>query len=187
MKIIARLSSVLALCAFLSVSCSQAPKDPMELTLRAEIEHLTEAGAKVLLNSFELVDSTSLGEEIDYRIKVFNIKLDQDRKFREQYKKEGRPVNEAKKVEAIANDERVIAGLEAMKIAMADSLGTIVFRDYRFSGKAVSSENETVFEDYYAAISPEGEVLALEPSQKGLHKSLGRVIPGYTELIKGVE
>ena len=171
------------------VACGGAPKasDPVQDALEARIKALTSEDAKVTFYKFEKVDSTTFAQELAYRKGQFELRLSQNEKFYKEYKSKNMANNMAKKAAAIEGDKRVLAGFEAIEAAIADKLESVAYYDCCFSGKAVGSAGETDFNDYYASITPEGEVLSIEPTTKGLHKSLGRVIPGYTELVKGGE
>lgn len=180
---------ILAACAALA-SCGGSPKvsDPIQDALEARIKALTTEDAKVTFFKFEKVDSTTYAQELAHRKGQFELRLKQNEKFYEEYKAKNMSNNMAKKAAAIEGDKRVLAGFEALEAAIADKMESVAYYDYCFSGKAVSKEaGETDFNEYYASITPDGEVLSIEPSTKGLHKSLGRVIPGYTELVKGGE
>ena len=153
--------------------------------LSAEIVRLTGADAKVRIDRFERMDSTTFGQELEHRMGVFAERESQNRMFHEKYTAGGMPRNAEKKRLALIKDAEVRAGLEsiAARLAESDSLDVVAYYDYRFSGKAVSAGCETVFEDYYATITPDGKVLSINNSAKGLHRALGRVIPGYAPLV----
>ena len=168
------------------LSCSQpGTPDPAQEAMTSEIRRLTEPEAKVTYTVFEKTDSTTFGQELAYRKGQFELRLSQNLKFYEEYKSKGMLNNMQKKEKAILNDRRVLEGLDSMAEEIAPYADDIAYYDYRFSGKAAGASGETVFQDYYACITPKGEVLCIESSDKGLHKSLGRVLPGYSALIGG--
>ena len=169
------------------VACGNAPKvsDPLQDALEAKIKALTSEDAKVTFFKFEKVDSTTFAQELAHRRGQFELRLSQNEKFYGEYKAKGMQNNMDKKAKAIANDKRVLEGLSTIEESLEGRMDDVAYYDFCFSGKAESKDGQTDFTDYYASITPEGEVLSVEPSTKGLHKSLGRVLPGYTELVKG--
>ena len=180
------------LCAA-AVLCAQAcstqekAADPALEALKAAVAAKVGGDAKVTFTAFEKVDSTTFGQEFEHRKKVFDLKLEQDLKLYGEYRSKGMSVNEAKKKEAVASDKRIIKGMEAIGEAVAACADSVAYYDYRFSGKAVTGSGNTVFQDYWACITPACEVLCFQPEKKGLHNAMGRVLPGYSELISGGE
>ena len=93
-----------------------------------------------------------------------------------------------KKYKAIESDKRIIEALAKMAEELGAKAGEIAYYDYHFSGKAETADKLTEFTDYYACIAAEDNaILSMENSTKGLHKTLGRVLPGYINLVKGEE
>lgn len=180
--------AILAVVSALAFACAQeAEKSVAQLSLETEILSLTSPEAQVKISLFEKTDSTTFRQELEYRRGQFETKLSQDKKFLDEYVGKNMQVNAAKKQAAVKNDERVLAEFDKLAEGLAERLDEVAYYDYIFSGKAVTEDAETVFDKYYASITPDGEVLSIESSTKGLHKALGRVIPGYAELIKNEE
>lgn len=176
---------ILAALALCLAGCGQKP-DMYREALETEIIRLVGADAKVTFNTFERIDSTTFGQEVDNRIKAFTTKLNQDRKLYENYKSKGMVKNTEGKKKAVEMDEKILAGMEMLRqrIADADSLDVVAYYDYHFTGSAKSSEGVTEFNNNYAAITPDGKVLSMNDALKGLHNALGKTIPGYMNLIK---
>ena len=173
--------AALALCL---CSCGQKP-DMYRDALETEIIRLVGADAKVTFNKVERIDSTTFGQEVDKRIQAFTTKLEQDTKLYEKYMADRMLTNAEKKKQAMVLDEKMLAGLEKLRarIEEADSLDVVAYYDYHFSGYAKCGSEETTFPDNYASITPNGKVLSLNDSRKGLHNALGKVIPGYKETL----
>ena len=182
---------ILAFAAVLTIAgCSgnQKVKSEAQMALEQEITRLTSPDAKVVITLFEKIDSTTYGEELEYRQKAFETKLSQDTKFYEKYRSSGMRVNMDKKYKAIESDKRIIEALAKMAEELGAKAGEIAYYDYHFSGKAETADKLTEFTDYYACIAAEDNaILSMENSTKGLHKTLGRVLPGYINLVKGEE
>lgn len=170
--------------AALAFACS-GPKaeDPALSAVKARVGEIVGEGAKVTVSAFERIDSTTFGDEIAHRIKVQELAIEQNGKYVEKYKNAGNKAKSAEKKALIEKNKAMLEGLKAIETRMADSLEVIAYYDYRFSGEAVKDGAKTVFREYYASVTPDGRVLSIENQQKGLHKSLGRVIPGYQALL----
>lgn len=166
-------------------ACSPKQVNPLEAALRAKITESVGEGAKIDLRLFEVTDSTTIGEELEYRKGLFDVRLSQNIKLFEKYSRNNQHQSAAQKLVSIESDKRIIAGLAVLEEDIKDQLGDIAFYYVHFSGSAVLDGVTTDFKDYYAAISPSGEVLSISPQMKGVHTSLGRTIPGYTALLKG--
>lgn len=174
--------AAMALCL---AGCGQKP-DMYREALETEIIRLVGADAKVTFNTVERIDSTTFGQEIERRIKTFSLKLDQDTNFYNKYKKDGMAKNADLKKKAVEMDQKLLAGMEMLRqrIADADSLDVVAYYDYHFTGNAKSSEGITTFNDNYATITPDGKVMSINDALQGLHKAMGKSIPGYESLIK---
>ena len=166
-------------------ACATQPKDPQLKALETEIANRLGEGAKARIESFAKVDSTTFGEELKYRQEVFDLRLKQNMKLLEKYKKGGFVQTAVDKRNAINHDHEVIAGLAEMERTLEPILGNVAYYDYCFSGQATKDGAKAVYKDYYASITPEGQVVSIDSNKKTLHKALGRVIPGYLELVKG--
>lgn len=179
-----RLYIILAALGLCAAACTQAPKDPFQTALENEIIARTGEGVKVKIDIFERIDSTTFGEELAYRQEVLNLRRSQNEKLFKKYVNERKPNSAAAKRNAINHDNEVIEGLARMNETLAPILGDIAYYDYHFSGKAWTKDAQSTYQDFYATITPEGKVMSIDNSRKTLHKTLGRVIPGYLELVK---
>ena len=56
---------------------------------------------------------------------------------------------------------------------------------HRFSGQGKENGVTHIYKETYAAITPEGQVIAVSSSLKNLHTATGKVIPGYSALLAG--
>lgn len=177
-------TAILAAALVMLAACAQnRATDPVETAIKTKIAESVSPDAVIRIDRLEKVDSTTFGSELEHRIKVFTLRHDQNEKYYFQYNSEGRPNSAAEKKEAMKKDALVLEGLDKIGERMADSLSLVAYYDYKFSGSAETKTERTVFQDYYASITSDGQVMSISSSTKGLHKSLGRVIPGYTGLI----
>lgn len=179
-----RLLYIVAATALLASCAPSQPVDPFQAALETQIKSQIGEDAKVTFELFERVDSTTFGEELSYRREVFDLRRAQNEKLFKKYKAAGQPNSAAAKRNAINHDDEVIAGLAAMSESLADILGNVAYYDYHFSCRVKSGSAKADYRDYFATITPDCEVMSIENSRKTLHRTLGRVIPGYMELVK---
>lgn len=132
--------------------------------------------------SFEQIGQTTVGEEIEMRVKAFKTKLEQDQKFFDMYTAGGVLGKAAQKKTAIERDQLHLTQLDSIRNTLGAGLGEIAYRDYKFSAAGKLKDSQLEATDWYAAIAPDGTVLSLVQDQKNLHKGLGVTIPGYKEM-----
>ena len=179
-----RKSFIFAAALVLAAACTPE-KDPFQLALENAIAEKYGEGTKVRIEICERVDSTTFGQELAYRQKVFDLRLAQNQKLLTKYRDQGKPNAAQKKREAILHDNEVIAGLAQMSETLGAKLDEIAYYDYCFSGRVTLNGSSKELKDYYATVTPEGEVMNFDAHQKYLHKPMGHIIPGYVELVKG--
>ena len=179
------LFAVLATAAILS-SCTPKAADPVEQAIVSEILSMPQGFSKVTFLNCEMIDSTTFAQELDRRVKLFETKRDADGKLLLKYTQEGKPRNAALKNESYRRDLEILRSLDSLRAASAGILDEIAYYDYRFSADADGEESGKMqFRDAYAAVTPDFEVIGLTAQKKDLHKGLGKVIPGYLELLRG--
>ena len=172
--------------ALVLVSCGQKKVDPVkEAVTRYIIDNSSQVIAEVRFNTFEKVDSTTFRQEFDHRKKAFEARRASDEKFVIKYMNEGKRKNAALKTESFKNTLRIIARLDSLEKVSSDILDEVAYYDYKFSGQARGKSGSTDFVDTYLTITPDLKVMSMTSNPKDLHKSLGRVIPGYLEAVEG--
>ena len=177
-------SLIIAAALVLAAACTPE-KDAFQLALENAIAEKYGEGTKVRIEICERVDSTTFGQELEYRQKVFDLRLAQNQKLLVKYRDQGKPNAAQMKREAILHDNQVIEGLARMHDELGAKLDEIAYYDYRFSGRVTLNGSSKELKDYYATVTPEGEVMNFDAHQKYLHKPMGHIIPGYVELVKG--
>lgn len=178
--------AALALCV---VSCGLGQKpNQYKDAVKEEIIRLVGADAKVSFNTFELKETTTFADELDYRKGLIEARHKMNIKFQEKYSKERMPTNAGIKRLAILKDEEVLKGLEAIRerMAAADSLDKVAYYVFQFTGEAKSQGATSTFKDYFACVTPDGRLLSLTDNEKAIHKGLGNVLGGY-KLLLGAE
>ena len=180
--------SLFAIAAAFTLLCAcneRQTMDPAQAALETKIRGQVGEDAKISFFLFEKTDSTTYAEELANRKDAFNYKLEKDSQFLVEYATKGLKKNAAKKTEAVRNDHRILSALDSIATVIEPYAAEVAYYDYHFSGKASSESGVTEFMDYYSCITPSGEVMCISPSSKGLHKSMGRVLPGYSDLFAG--
>lgn len=173
--------------AALLAGCNPEATDYRQAAIEQYIIRQTGSDAKITFDCFEVIDSTTFAAELEHRKKVFEIKKEQDTKLLMEYLDKGMRNNTIKKQLAARNDLRVLAALDSLTGVIAPYATDIAYYDCHFSGRAKAGDLITEFIDFYACVTPSGEVMCLLPTSKGLHNTLGRVLPGYIDLVKSSE
>lgn len=159
-------------------SCSTKYADE-KAAVSAKITETMGEVQSLTFNSFEPVGETTVGQEIEMRIKLFKTKLEQDQKFYDMYSAGGVLGKAAQKKHAIERDQLHLTQLDSIRNSLEGRLDEIAYRDYKFSASGKTADGILEAKDWYAAISPAGEVLNMVQDPKKLHRGLGVTIPGY--------
>ena len=183
MRRIVKVLILSALCSF-AVCCGKKA-DPLQETLGAYI--LRGQEGIFTLYRIEKIDSTTFRTEFERRQYVFDLKLEEETNLYESYIIQGKPKNAARHLDAIQRTHEVLKGLDSLRTAMDGRMDEIAYYDYVFSGQSVIGDETTNYLSAYASITPALEVIALTAKQKDLHKSGGRAIPGYLQMVKSDE
>ena len=130
-------------------------------------------------NTFEQIGQKTIGEEVEMRISLFKTKLEQDQKFYDMYTAGGVLGKASQKKAAIERDQLHLTQLDSIRNTLGAKLNEIAYRDYKFSAVGKLADGKLEAKDWYAAITPKGEVLSLVQDPKKLHRGLGVTIPGY--------
>ena len=183
-----RHSLIIFVSVLLLAACGGSKTDPVKEAIKGEIMgNMAQDFISVDVTFVEKIDSTTFRTELDRRKKAFTTKRDADGEFLLKYMQEGKRRNAAIKNESYVNDLRILQGLDSLGIKHADILDDVAYYDYRFSATAKGKDVTMQFRDAYIAITPDGQVISMTAERRDLHKSAGRVIPGYYELVKGLD
>ncbi|MBR3012450.1 MAG: hypothetical protein IKH60_03900 [Bacteroidales bacterium] len=177
---------VFAASLLLLASCGGKTADPVHEAIKGEIlGNMDRQFSDVSINKVEKIDSTTFRTELERRKKVFMTKRDADSELLIKYMTEGKRRNAEIKSESYRKDLLILNGLDSLESAIAGILDDIAYYDYRFSADAKGQDVNMQFRDAYISITPDGRVISMTADRRDLHKSAGRVIPGYYELVKG--
>ena len=181
MKTIAKTLALALLCAL--AGCAEAPApDPLQDVLGGYILRGREGTFR--LDRIEKIDSTTFRTEFEHRQNVFELKLREETRLYNDYVRQGKPRNAARHSDAILRTREVMQGLDSLKAGLAGRLDEVAYYDYVFSGRVDIGNRYSEFQDAFACITPEGEVITVTQDKKDLHKAGGRAIPGYVQMLK---
>lgn len=174
--------------ALLFASCGGRTPDPVEQAIKAEITgNMFQEFTDVNITKVEKVDSTTFRTELERRKKAFATKRDVDSEYLLKYMNEGKRRNAALKSESYRKDLMILGGLDSLETVHAAILDDVAYYDYCFSAEAKGQDMTMQFRDTYISITPDGRVISMTADRRDLHKSTGKVIPGYYELVKGAD
>lgn len=173
------LAKALLLCA-LAAGCAKTP-DPLQEALSAHILRGREGTFR--LYGIEKVDSTTFRTEFEHRQDVFELKLQEETKLFENYYFQNKRKNADRHWEAMERTREVMKGLDSLRTAMEGRMDEIAYYEYRFSGRAETGSEAVEFKDTYVSMTPALEVITMSTDRKDLHKTGGRAIPGYIDML----
>ena len=180
-----RTSIIFAAAIVLLASCAK-PADPVREAIKGEIMgNMSQGFTSVEVTSVEKIDSTTFRTELGRRRKAFETKRDVDSDYLVKYMTEGKKRNAELKSESYRKDLLILNGLDSLEAALSAILDDIAYYDYRFCASARGDGMKMQFRDAFVSITPDGRVISMTADQRDLHKSAGRVIPGYLELVQG--
>lgn len=181
MKTFGKVLMLVLLCTL--ASCSEKKADPLQDALGAYI--LKGQDGNFELYSIAKIDSTTFGTEFERRQNVYDLKLREETKLYDDYTWQRKPKNAARHWEAIQRTQEIMKGLDSLRAVMEGRMDEIAYYDYVFSGRAVTGDKITGFQDAYVSMTPDLRVISMTAKQIDLHKAGGRAIPGYLELLGG--
>jgi hypothetical protein len=123
---------------------------------------------------------------------VFETRIEQNKKFHDDYYRRGLKKNAAIKYDEIYKDYEILDTLRIVKERMGDSLYMVAYYDYRVRAEVktggiirrIIRKKSQILDDLYFAITPDNEILSMSTDRRTLHYATGFVIPGYSEIIK---
>lgn len=185
---------ILATAAIVSSCSLLGKKSPSKLeeVIENEISKSLDGHHKCSVIELEKLDSTIFITEFDRRIKVFETRIEQNKKFHDDYYRRGLKKNAAIKYDEIYRDYEILDTLRIVKERMGDSLYMVAYYDYRVRAEVktggivrrIIRRKSQILDDLYFAITPDNEILSMSTNRRTLHYATGFVIPGYSEIIK---
>jgi len=172
------LAVLMTVASFVFSACAGSHSKEKEAVSAKIVETMGEV-KNLKFNTFEQIGQTTIGEEVEMRINLFKTKLEQDQKFYDMYSAGGVLGKASQKKAAIERDQLHLTQLDSIRNTLGAKLNEIAYKDYKFSAVGTLKDSKLEAKDWYAAISPSGEVLSLVQDSKKLHRGLGVTIPGY--------
>lgn len=168
------------------ISCSDKTADPVKEALIAEIGKTMKVEAPdVYFSNIARIDSTTFAEELDRRKVVLETKCKVLEKQALKYSAEGKLNASRNKVEELSATRNRLKDLEKLAQSLADIADKTAYYDYTFSATAKGDGRKMEFKEAYATVTPDFQVLGICSQKKDIHKGMGKVIPGYLEMLKG--
>ena len=167
-------------------SCNKSAPDPVAEAIEAAAMKDTEGPYTFRITSLAKLDSTTFRTEIDRRKEQFVLKQQAEEKLYHKYFQEAKKQNAENHRLAMEKAKNNLEYMDALEANMADRLDEIAYYDYVFSGYSETEAGRVTYNDVYVTITPEGEVLTMTSDKRDMHKSTGRVIPGYIETITSI-
>ena len=187
---------ILAAAAVISSCTGKKSVSSLEKAIEEEIINTLDGAYDFSIIELEKLDSTLFLTEFNRRINVFEMRIEANKKFLDDYFRRGLKKNAALKYDEIYKNYDILEALHAIKDRMGDSLYMVAYYDYRVKAQIktggivrktigrVLKRNAQVLDDIYLAITPDNRVVSMNTDRKKLHQSTGLVIPGYSEIIK---
>ena len=174
---------------FAAVSCGgkKAPEaDPVRDAIAASLMESDPQLSDVRFESLSKIDSSTFAEELERRISTFEMRRQQDERLYGNYARSGKPKNAQLRYDSLQKDKLVLAGLDSLGKALGARLNDVAFYEYVFTGRGTGENYTVLYEEVYAAVTPDLRVLAVSKKKGDLLKTTGRAVPGYEALIKRV-
>lgn len=176
--------------AIISTACASSHKDPVEAAIEARIaENMGAPAIKMTYYQHPVkIDSTTLGTEIDRRRKLFEKKIEVESVQLIRLLGEGRRKNAEIRQESIRKSYEFIEKIDSLKMSLNARLDDVAYYDYSFSGLAkADGQKDNEMKNAFFSITPSMIVLALTNDKSDLHKAGGWAIPGYYEILNGLD
>ena len=183
----------------MAVSCTSSPSgaavaSPEEQAVRAwllarvaESRPGDDAGKTVLtFESFRCIDTVTFAEEVFTRRRIQEVKMEKELEFRADYRSRGMRTNARRKDSSIAHCRAVIEGLDSIALSRMAQKDSVLYRDFYVVGTAETGSSVLRFDPVYVCIGADGQVAASSGNRPDLHKTMGKSIPGYLEMLEGL-
>lgn len=179
--------SALFAAAIAVAGCSTGTLSPEQQAIVDAIQQNNKQVENITFSLLEKIDSTSLGEELDRRINLFETKIEVETGFIDKYGRQGMQVNRQRHVQERKQARTILKGIKELAGSLEDSRDSIIYRTYRFSCKG-SFTDGTGFrcDGNYINITSDGKAYNMSRKNER-HMNMGFTIPGYSDLLGSVE
>ena len=164
-------------------SCTpKAPADPLGAAIESELMKNTVGDYSFKFTTLERVDTTTFRQEIEKRLSSFELILRQNQNLYNSYVRQNKKLNAERKAASVELDKQMIEHLTDLKENMLQQ-DNVAFYSYKFVAKGKSGDNSFDTGEVYAAVTPDGRVIAMSKELKELKKLTGKVLPGYSDIL----
>lgn len=165
--------------------CKEKTKNPVVESLISTIVWATGADEnKVFIYDLEQVRKVTIGEELDYRIGLFQYKLSFDKGKLEYFSENRMPRNRTRYAALVKKDERILQGLDSLRADMdAGMAARVAWYEFKFSAKAETPDEVFNVIDWHFIITPRYKIVAMKSHNVGLRRGMGKLIPGYMSIL----
>lgn len=170
--------------AILLTGCRQALTPEQELAVRLLSQKNGEI-EKIDFQRFELIDSTTLEQEIQRRIALFETKVRIEGNNVARYESRNMPVNAKKHKESMARSQAILDDIRHLADSLASCSDRIIYRTYVFSCTGdFTDKTRFTCDKMFLNVVSDGENSCLKDSDN-YHKGMGVTIPGYLDIMNG--
>lgn len=180
-KIIPLVLAVIAAAVLLN-GCKQALTPEQELAVKLISQKNGEVG-KIDFSLFELIDSTTLGQEMQRRIALFETKVRVEGGNVAKYESRNMPVNAKRHRESMNRSQAILDDINHLADSLSSCRDRILYRTYQFSCTG-SFTDKTKFscEKMFLNVTPDGLHDCLKDNDN-YHTGMGVTIPGYLDIM----
>lgn len=166
-------------------ACRQA-EDAQAALKEALVEKIKAANPQLesfRISKVELKSKVLFKNELERRIDLMNSKVKAENSFLDKYK--GYPKATEKHLKSLNTTEAIIRELELYRTANAAKADSLVYYVISFTGSGRTKDGASVPDtEMLATVSTENLVYNLIPAGGNPYKGMGRVLPGYDEILK---
>ena len=166
----------------LLAGCKQSLTPEQELAVSLISQKNGEV-SKIDFSQFELIDSTTLGQEMQRRISLFETKVRIEGENVAKYESRNMPVNAKRHRDSMLRSQAILDSINHLADSLSSCRDRILYRTYQFACTGTFTD-KTKFscEKMYLNVTPDGINTCLKDTDN-YHKGMGITIPGYLDVM----
>ena len=138
---------------------------------------------KIDFSQFELIDSTTLGQEMQRRISLFETKVRIESKNVEKYESRNMPVNAKRHRDSMNRSQAILDNINHLADSLSSCRDRILYRTYQFSCTGTfTDKTKFACDKMFLNVTPDGINDCLKDTDN-YHKGMGITIPGYLDIM----
>lgn len=178
------LSAAAAIILLAAVSCAKKEVPAERQAVIGMIENVSSEIQKIAFTTFEQVDSTTVGKELERRKALFRSKVRIEGRYVKNYEEQNKVNNAAKHRKSLEQAEAILAELEEYGKTLESCLDSILYRTYNFSCTGTHTDGSSFrCDDMFVNILPDGTACNLT-SDRNYHTGMGKTLPGYKAILE---